>query len=753
MTSRAAGALSRLARPPLSWLSRSVAWLVVFLRYPVILAWVGAAVYMTVAMPGLESAATGGLGGIAPRDAEALDAQRASLEQFRFPVISRTMLIERDPQGMTVPSQAKIVARDALLNVDRAGASSGIMGALPLANALPLPFAGERATAVLTYLFTAPDAGAAESTELAERLAAQRRADDLAGQVDVTGSIPAQVERGRVISQNLVWLDLATLLLVIVIVGWHFRAIAPPLVAIMAVAVAYLVSVRVVAWVAGGAGLAVSSELEPVMTVLLFGVLTDYSVFLITRFRSAIDQGEPPREAARRSLAELLPVVLTAGLVIALATGALYFAHLGFLHALGPGLAITIAVSALVALTFVPAALAVAGRRVLWPRGAAAGRRSEDERGGIGGLAVRLAAHHPVIVATATLVMLIAAGSGLLTLKTGDSQISSLEAGSEVQRGYQETGRAFVPGAVAPTLVVLEQQGIAGHRSRLAVLRRHLARQPGVAAALGPGDDSLPRALGIALSPEGDAARFVLMLRRNPLGAAAIDDVRSLRSALPRLLSQAHLDGAHALVGGDTALTADTASAIHEDLIRVAPIVLAVIFAMVALMLRALVAPLYLLAAGVLSVAAAIGLTAYFFQGMLGYGGVSLFVPLTMAVLLLSLGSDYNIFLTARIWQESRVRPLREAIVVAGARSTRAITTAGIVLAGSFAAAALIPVTSFRELAFGMVVGLLLDAFVVRTLLVPALISLVGPISGWPGRRLGAKPGPLDSPLEASGSR
>jgi RND superfamily putative drug exporter len=113
-------------------------------------------------------------------------------------------------------------------------------------------------------------------------------------------------------------------------------------------------------------------------------------------------------------------------------------------------------------------------------------------------------------------------------------------------------------------------------------------------------------------------------------------------------------------------------------------------------------------------------------------------VPLTIAILLLSLGSDYNVFLAARVWHEARVRPLREAVEVAGGRSTRAITVAGVVLAGSFGAAALIPLASFRELAFGMAVGLLIDAFIVRALVVPALISMVGPASGWPGKRPGA---------------
>ncbi len=237
------------------------------------------------------------------------------------------------------------------------------------------------------------------------------------------------------------------------------------------------------------------------------------------------------------------------------------------------------------------------------------------------------------------------------------------------------------------------------------------------------------------MAKSGDAARYLVVFNSDPLGARAISAAQTIRRRMPELLAAAGLSGAQPLVGGDSALSADTANATHSDFLRVTPIAIAVIFCMLALLLRALVAPVYLLVASVLGLLAALGLTTYLFEGVLGHSGISIFVPLTIAVLLLSMGSDYNIFLVGRIWHEARVRPLREAIVVAGGRSTRAITTAGVVLAGSFAAAALIPLDSFRELAFGMAVGLLIDALVVRALLVPALISLVGPVSVWPSRR------------------
>jgi putative drug exporter of the RND superfamily len=726
------------ARTPIGLITGRLAGLIVLLRYPIILGWIAAAVFMTTSLPAIGDAG-GDLGGLAPSDAEALKAERASLDRFRFPLSSRTMVIQRDPAGLSKNAQTSVVRQDIRLARNKVHRFADILGALPVPNSISLlPFATEHGTAVLSYLFPSPEIGPTQSTDLAERLVARRRASGQAPDVEMTGTIPAQIEQGDVITRNLIWLDLATLVLVLVVVGVHFRAVAPPLVALGAVAIALLVAMRVVAWVGTHAGLAVSTEVTPVMTVLLFGVLTDYSIFFMARFRALLEEEETESlPAARRCVSELLPVISTAGLVIALATGSLYFAQLGFLHALGVGLALTVLVATLAAATLVPAMLAVLGKGMLWPQGAAAKRGATPHKAGMGGRAVRLAVRRPVIVATACCAVLLAAASGLLGIRTANSQMTNLPASAAVNRGYVEASQAFVPGIVAPTTVVVTGSGVAERRSELAKLQDLLSGQPDVAGVIGPDDNPLRSRFGVVLATGGDAARYLVVFKTDPLGAEAISAVRTMRSRMPELLAVVGLEGTRTLIGGDTALSADTADATQSDLLRVTPIALAAIFCMLALLLRALVAPAYLIAASMLGLFAALGLTVYFFQGILGYSGISIFVPLTIAVLLLSLGSDYNIFLVARVWQQARVHPLRKAIEVAGGRSTRAITVAGVVLAGSFGAAALIPLGSFRELAFGMAVGLLIDALIVRPLLVPALISMVGPTSGWPGKRPG----------------
>src|SRR6185312_10483649 len=208
----------------------------------------------------------------------------------------------------------------------------------------------------------------------------------------------------------------------------------------------------------------------------------------------------------------------------------------------------------------------------------------------------------------------------------------------------------------------------------------------------------------------------LLVFDSDPLGATALGHLRQLRAAMPDLLATAGLGGAQVSYIGDTATGLSLADQARGDL--------------------ALVAPLYLLASTVLAVGAALGLTVALFQGLLGQDGLIFYIPFAAGVLLISLGSDYTIFSVGYIWDEARRRPLPQALAVAVPRSTRAITAAGVTLAASFSLAALIPLAPFYELAFAMGLGVLIDAFLVRSLLVPALISLVGRASGWPGKRL-----------------
>src|SRR5213076_3005510 len=245
-----------------------------------------------------------------------------------------------------------------------------------------------------------------------------------------------------------------------------------------------------------------------------------------------------------------------------------------------------------------------------------------------------------------------------------------------------------------------------------------LATRPGVAEIAGPA--SLPGSAPAnpMLAASGGAARFVVVQKTDPLDATAISRVQQMQRDLPALARSAGLSGVRFELGGQTALTGDSIGSVFADLGRVALAIMVVTLVLLALFLRSLLAPVYLLAASVLAVFATLGLAIVIGQHVFGYAGLVYFVPFAAAVLLVSLGSDYNVFVVGRIWEEARRRPLRDAIAIATPRAARAITVAALALAGSFALLALVPLGQFREFAFTMAVGVLIDSFLVRSLLV-----------------------------------
>lgn len=730
--------------PPPSGLARLVARGIVALRWPIVVLWLVGAVVAWTTLPSLQDAQTGSVGDLVPTDADALDAELRAYELFGFPLLSRTVVVQRDPGGISLAEQARVVERAVAVTRGTAPELAAVAAAIPVSNAFGLPpFSLERSTTAITYLFFSPDAG-----RVTRRLGAERYVAAIEprfeGFVGATGAVVARGEQFELIKDALPLVELATIALVALAVALHFRALGAPLVNLLAVAVSYVVSIRLIARVGQELEVSVPSEVEPIVVVLLFGVVTDWSIFFLSRFRARLDEGRGSRQAAEEATADLLGIVTAAGLTVVGACAALVVAELGFLQAFGPGMAMSVLVALLVTITLVPALLAIAGAAVYWPRrprpdpAARASQRTspEDQGRRARRSAVGFASRHPLLTTVLTCALLLVPASGLLRLELGNPLIRGLPEGSEARRAYVQAGQGFAAGVLSPTVLLLEEPTIARERRELARLQRLLARRPGVARVFGPADSPFGSPQGAALSSTGDAARLAVVLDADPLSSQAIATLAGIERALPAQLGEAGLGGVKWSVAGDTALVRETVTRTREDLLRTAPVALLVVLLVLAVLLRALVAPLYLVAASVLALAASLGLATYLFQELLGYPGLTYYVPFTASVLLVALGSDYNVFLVGRIWQEARRRPLREAVAVAGARAAKPITVAGLVLAGSFALLAIVPLRPFRELAFTVSAGLLVDAFLVRTLLVPALISLVGHRSAWPGRTL-----------------
>ena len=710
-----------------------------------VIGWIAATVVLTVTLPDIRSAQTGSLGDLVANDAEAIDAEERSIELFEFPVLSRTIVVQRRPNGFTGAARVRIGQRALKIAQGELAGIESIPFALPITNDLDSPIAAGRgltkATTALTYLFFPLDIGPTGQVGLANRLIDRYIDRGVDGAVGVTGAVPARAEQVSGITDALPLVELATILLVTLAVGAHYRAFGAPLLNIVAIAISYLTSVHLIGGIGQHVGITVPEEVEPIMVALLFGVVTDYSIFFFSRFRGYLRDGVEPRLAAERSTADLTPTIFAAGISVASACAVLVVAQLGFFRAFGPGMALSVLIALAVVTTFLPAALAIFGRLLFWPTN----QKSADSTPGprlaaIGRTRDRVLAlptSRPTAVAVATVIPLLALSFFVTKLELANTLISGLPRDSETRTTLAQARLGFEPGAISPVMILVEDEEISAERPELRTLQEKLEGRAHVAAVIGPAQlRGPPLALGAVVSPTGDAVRYLVVLDVNPLGSRAIRTVTRLRRDIPQLIETAGLGQAEASLAGDTALAEETVVKTEDDLSRVLPLATLAVLIVLGLFLRALVAPLYLVAASLLALGASLGLTVLVFQDILGYGELTFYVPFSGIVLLIALGSDYNVYLVGRVWAEARSQPLRRAVAVAGARASTAITIAGLVLAASFSLLAIVPLRPFRELAFILATGLLIDSFIVRSLLAPALITLVGVRSAWPGKSL-----------------
>jgi RND superfamily putative drug exporter len=709
-------------------------------RWIIVAAWVAAATLVTVLIPS-SSGGGGGFGDLLPPDSEVLKVQERVLQEFSVPVIAGTTVVVHQEGGLSLLTRADSVLWALATTQDVVQASvpppPGSIRA-----AIPVPTG--RADTTVTYLYVTEGTGLRNTVRLASGYAAHFK-NQPAVESYVTGFVPAQVAQGDYLRSRLPLFEIASVLLILVVVALAFRSLLAPLVVLGIAAAGYLVYFPLLDQLAHALGFEVPRQLEPVLLALLLGVVTDYCVLLFAAFRDELDTGTDAVTSARNALRLNGTVVAVAGLTVAGGTIALLAAPFEIFRALGPSLALTVLVGMALCLTLAPAVMTILSWRlftVLPVRGSeradeiefghAAERRQLMTRG------IRLLTRRrPAWIAAISVVFLLLLASVPLTHARLDMSFTAgLPRADSVAEGAQLLGEAGIHGISAPTEILIEGTGVTAQRAEIAKLEDAITRQPGVARVLGLDDLPTERASSLVLAESGDAARLVVIYDTDPLAGQAIDNVLILQQRMPELAREAGLSQAQISMTGQTLVAAEVAQLTRDSLEITLVVALIIEFLILSLYLRALIAPLALLFCSVLSVTAALGLTTLFFQDILGAQGLTFYAPFSAAILLIALGSDYNVFAVGSIWDEAKRRPMAEALVVAVPKASHAITVAGLILAATFALVAIIPLSTFRQIAFAMAVGILLDTLIIRPVLTPAVLTLLGRWASWPSKRV-----------------
>ena len=751
-------------------------------RWLVLIVWLVAAAVVPKALPSLSSASKSQNTAFLPAGTPVVRADALAVPFERQNSASTLLVAGRPPTPLTASDEAAIVrAQRAVASVpgvldvrDRGVSADGTV---------------REALAELKGVGAASGGGTALFARM--RAAVQRPGAPTGLGIHFAGGLAQEVDSNaqQQHSQNLT--QLLSILFIIALLLVVFRAALAPLVTLAPAALSLVIAGPLIAE-AAKAGLEVSSLTQIILIVIVLGAGTDYGLFLIFRVREGLAHGMEPRDAVVSAVSRVGETITFSALTVIVALVSVILAQFGLYRGLGPGLAIGIAVTLLAGLTLLPALLAIFGRVVMWP---SKPRPGHEYRGAWGAVAARVIAR-PARTLSIGLVLFVALALVVLAYKPAGFGSQTAPAGSDSAQGQTLLGH-FPSSVRNPTNVVMRLPYSAWTQpNMIATVTGELAASQvftSITGALNPGGRMIPQALLARLyrrlgppqqlprdepaaivgridsslyalyaasaqyvSANGHTIQFYTALRAgDPSSTAALDAVPAIRTAIAG--AAASVGAVANGVAGEAPAAYDVSQISTGDLTRIVPLVLVVIAILLAILLRSLVAPIYLIVSVGLSYLAALGLAILVFVVIGGAGGLNFVLPFFMFIFLMALGEDYNILVMTRIREEAqreetqlddsraarsgeagsraggeREGDLRGAVQRAIAASGGTVTSAGLVLAGTFAVLTVAGDSQTREIGLGLALGVLLDTFFVRTLLIPSLVVLLGDRNWWP---------------------
>ncbi|WP_084487053.1 MMPL family transporter [Nocardia sienata] len=442
-----------------------------------------------------------------------------------------------------------------------------------------------------------------------------------------------------------------------------------------------------------------------ITSVLVFGAGTNYALLLVSRYRDELHGHRDHRAALRRAVRRAGPAILASNVTVVLALCTLLLATLPNTRSLGLMAAAGLLVAVVFVLLALPPALALCGRKIFWPFVPHASADGTAAPGVWHRIATRVVAR-PTVVAGGAVALLVVCAAGLTGADIGLSQTEQFRVRAESVDGLDTLAAHFPSGASDPTVVLTRNDAAAA-------VRPALESAPGVSAVVPAGGYD-------------GVDRWMVTLEAAPESEAAYTTIGQLRGIL------AGIPGAEAMVGGSDAKALDTRDAARHDQLLVIPLILLVVFAVLLVLLRALPAAVLLIGVTVLSALAALGLGSLVSTHLFGFPALDTTVPLFAFLFLVALGIDYTIFLVTRAREEAPGHGTVDGMVRAVSATGAVITSAGIVLAAVFCVLGVLPLITLTQLGIIVGIGIVLDTFLVRTVVIPALFALVGPKVWWP---------------------
>ena len=534
-------------------------------------------------------------------------------------------------------------------------------------------------------------------------------------QLRMTGAAPQSVDSEDSSAKTMQIVGLATIVLIIVLLALIFHSVIICLLPIVVVTLVSFIATGLIAWANDIFDLKADSSIQVILIVVLYGIGTDYILFLLFRYRERLRRGEDTKVAIGTALERAGEAIASAGGAVIVSFMALVLSSLSIFRSSGPALASAVAVTLLAALTLVPALLTLLGRALFWPskkwRNEPAGTRFASIGTSLG--------KHPVRFAGAAGLLLAVLASFTIGFNPSFDFNSSLPKDVESTKAIKTLEKGLPAGVTDPTTVLLHSDSKLD-QAKIDAFGSDLGNAEGI-AQVSPG----------AVSKDGRTAIYNALLDHDPTSDAAIADVKGpIRDAA----HEAAPAGTEAYVGGTTSVFVDMHKAMNRDYSVVFPVAALVIMIILALLLRSLVAPWFLMASVGLGFGATLGATVIVFQHIQGLDGLIFMLPIYIYLFVVALGTDYNILMIARLREEAREgKSPRDAAAEAVRHAGPTIAAAGVILAGTFAALMLGGNSLITSMGFALSFGIFVAAFVMAMFLTPAITALIGHAAWWPG--------------------
>ena len=536
--------------------------------------------------------------------------------------------------------------------------------------------------------------------------------------------------------------SLLGILIILLVLGFVYRSQLAVLVPLVTVGLAFGLSIPVIAWLGQTFGLAVASFSLQYVTFVLLGAGTNYGVFMLSRYkeemrRSSKNDRAARREALARAVGHVGESITSSALTVVIATAIMGLAQLYELRVTGPAVAVGVACLLLAGLSLLPALMALCGRALFWPAQPRPGTLSDATatEKGMWARAGRLVTAHPLVVVLVAASVLLPLAISTIMIQPSFDDVKSLPASAPSVQAFNAYRAHF--NDAAQVRVFLNDPGHdlrqTQYSSAIAQVATALSRVSHVTAVQAPRATSQPAGTHAFFATDGSAVALTLSLNVDPSSPETQRAVDAISMTAAQAQHGTSLTGAQVLVAGQSSTVRDEAIQFGHDFTLVVILVCMAIYIILALLVRSVTAPLYLLATIALSALTAVGITNLVYHDILGEPLFSI-VPIFAFVFLVSLGEDFNILTIARIREEVRHLGQRRGIATAIVLTGGVVSSCGLVMAASFSRLVSNPIVEVAELGFTVVVGILLDTFVVRPLLVPAIATILGRWNWvWPG--------------------